>query len=123
MSMMTSAVFCGRRSPSYGQGYGSDSMWRTGIFLQVLGRAGVEALGLREAAGGAVGDDHFALPRQLVASGHHVVHVGVGTVARAALHGDIAAMAELVDVVLDRPVLAGFPHQVRPHFAGDDLVG
>ncbi len=31
-------------------------------------------------------------------------------------------MAELVDVVLDRPVLARLAHEIGPHFGGDDLV-
>src|SRR4051812_12200189 len=44
------------------------------------------------------------LPRQTKCSRHHVLHEGIRTIHRAAFHRDIAAVPELVDVVLDAPV-------------------
>ena len=55
----------------------------------------------------AVGVDDLVLPGQPVAPRHEVLHVGIGTIACAAGHRDHAAVAELIDVVLDRPVLSG----------------
>ena len=55
-------------------------------------------------------------------SRRQIGHVGVGAVLRAALHRDIAAMAELVDVVLDAPVDARLAHEIGAHLGGDDLV-
>ena len=66
---------------------------------------------------------HLVLPRQPVAAGDQVLHVGVGAVLRAAGDRGEAAMAELIDVVLDRPVRARLAHEVGAHFGGDDLVG
>jgi len=56
---------------------------------------------------GAVGHLLLLLPRDAVLSGHQVLHERVRTVRRAALDGDVAAVAELVDVVLDPPGAAG----------------
>ena len=67
--------------------------------------------------------DDLGLPRQAIAAGDEVVHERVGTILRAARDCRQAAMAELVDVVLDRPVHARFAHEVGPDFGGDDLVG
>ena len=61
-------------------------------------------------------------PRQLERTLHHVLHEGVRAVHRAALHGGVAAVPELVRVVLDAPVQARLAHEIGPHFAGDDLV-
>ena len=56
-------------------------------------------------------------------AGDHVLHEGVGAIHRAALHRDVAAVPELVDVVLDAPVDARLAHQIGAHLGGDDLVG
>src|SRR4029077_19655804 len=56
-----------------------------------------------DAAAGPVGDLHLVLPRQPVFSGREIAHVGVGAILCAAFHRHIAAMAELVDVVLHAP--------------------
>jgi len=77
----------------------------------------------REPARGAVGDLDLVFPGQAEATGHHVLHEGVGTIHRAAFHRDIAAVPELIDVVLDAPVDPRLAHQIRPHLGGDDLVG
>src|SRR5665213_16207 len=77
----------------------------------------------RKAARGAVGDLDLIFPRQTEGAGHHVLHEAVGTIHRAALHRDVTAVPELVDVVLDAPVDPSFAHQVGPHLGGDDLVG
>src|SRR5262245_24732447 len=63
----------------------------------------VHARGHRESAGGAVGHLDRILPRQAILAGGQILHVRVGTILGAALHRDIAAMAELIDVVLDPP--------------------
>src|SRR5207247_8586894 len=60
---------------------------------------------------------------QAILPRHEVVHVGIRTILRAAADGDEAAMAELVDVVLDAPHAAGLAGQLRANLAGDDLVG
>ena len=65
---------------------------------------------------------HLVLPGQAIAAGDQVLHVGIGAVLGAAGDGGEAAMAELVDVVFDRPVLARFAHQIGTDFGGDDLV-
>ena len=65
---------------------------------------------------------HLVLPRQPVSPGDQVLHERVGAVLRAALDRDVAAMAELVDVVLDAPVRARLADQVGAHLGGDDLV-
>ncbi len=65
---------------------------------------------------------HLVLPRQAVLSGDEVLHEGVGAVPGAARDRGEAAMAELIDVVLDRPVGARLAHQIGPHLGGDDLV-
>ena len=46
-----------------------------------------------------------------------------GQSLRAALDRDVAAVAELVDVVLDAPVAPRLAHEVGAHLGGDDLVG
>src|SRR4051794_38116026 len=71
----------------------------------------------------AVGHLDLILPRQTERARHHVLHEGIRTIHRAALHRDVAAMPELVDVVLDAPVNPRLAHQVRADFGGDDLVG
>lgn len=50
-----------------------------------------------------------------------IVHAGVRTVLRPAAYGDKAA-AELIDIVLDRPMTARFPHQVGPDFRDDHRI-
>src|SRR5439155_21477895 len=76
----------------------------------------------REAAARAVGHLDLFLPWQLVFAGREIVHVGVGAIARAAFHRDIAAMAKLVDVVLDTSVDARLVAQVGPPLGGCGLV-
>ena len=72
---------------------------------QLLGIAKT-AGGARKAAGRAIGVKHFMLPWQSVAPGHHVLHVGIGAVLRTTFNRHIPPVAELVDVVFNRPVLA-----------------
>src|SRR5258708_19153540 len=74
----------------------------------------------RKAARRAVGDLDLILPGQAEGAGDHVLHEGVGTIHRAALHRDIAAVPELVDVVLDAPVDPGLAHQIGRHLTGHD---
>src|ERR1700688_2328790 len=69
----------------------------------------------REAARGAVGDLDLVFPRQPEGAGDHVLHEGIGTIHRAALHRDIAAVPELIDVVLDAPVDPRLAHQIGAH--------
>ena len=45
-----------------------------------------------------------------------------GQSPRAAFDGDVAAVAELVDVVLDAPAAARLAHEIGAHLGGDDLV-
>ena len=66
--------------------------------------------------------DDLVLPGQTIAAGDEILHEGVGTIARAACDGRKAAMAELIDVVLDRPVLVRLGNEVGPQLCGDDLV-
>src|SRR6267142_5792369 len=77
----------------------------------------------REAAGGAVGHLDLILPWQPEGAGDHVLHEGVGTIHRAAFHRDIAAVPELIDIVLDAPMNSRLAHQIRTDLRGDDLVG
>src|SRR6202021_1366215 len=77
----------------------------------------------RETARGAIGDLDLVFPGQAEGAGHHVLHEGVGTIHRATLHRDIAAMPELIDVVLDAPMDPRLAHQVGAYLGGDDLVG
>ena len=63
------------------------------------GRAAVGPAGWREAARGAVHVDHLVLPGKTVPARDQVVHECVRAVARAPLHGHVAAVGELVDVV------------------------
>ena len=76
----------------------------------------------REAAGRTVNDLHLPFPRQTIAAGDHVLHVGVRTVLCATGDSDEAAMAELIDVVLDAPSGTRLADEIGPHFGGDDLV-
>ncbi|EGE55512.1 hypothetical protein RHECNPAF_9300166 [Rhizobium etli CNPAF512] len=77
---------------------------------------------LLEAAGRTVRDLHPILPRKVVFAGDEVVHVGIGRVTRAAGDSDIAAMAELVDIVFDTPAEPRFAHEIGTNFGGDDFV-
>src|SRR5262245_16263034 len=79
--------------------------------------------GLRKTEARAVGYRHLVLPREPVPAGNQVAHEGVGAVLRPALHRDITAVAELVDIVLHAPAAAGFAHEVGTNLGGDDLVG
>jgi hypothetical protein len=63
------------------------------------------------------------LPTAAECAGHHVLHEGVGAIHRAALHRDVAAVPELVDVVLDAPVNPRLAHEIGADLGGDDLVG
>ncbi len=93
-----------------------------------LGPAGAEVRPRRTSGGGpepgrgAVGHLHLLLPRDEVLPGHQVLHERVRTVRRAALDGDVAAVPELVDVVLDPPGAAGVVRAGRHHLGGDDAV-
>src|SRR5437868_4991424 len=75
----------------------------------------------REAARCAVGHLHGVLPRHPITSGHEVVHIGVGAVLRAAFYRHVAAVTELIDVVLDSPTATRLVAQARTHLRGDDL--
>ena len=92
----------------------------------VSARGGVppyRAFGRGEAARGAVDVDDLVLPGQAVPPRDQIVHVRVRAVAGAALDGDVPAVRQLVDVVLDAPGAPRFAHQVRADLRGDDLVG
>jgi hypothetical protein len=56
-------------------------------------------------------------------SSYEIVHERVGAVPGAARDRGETAMAELIDVVLDRPVGARLAHEIGAHLGGDDLVG
>src|ERR1043166_8841190 len=83
----------------------------------------VTARGFGESARGAVDDLDVVLPRQAIAPGDEVAHVGVGAIPRAARDRGEAAVAELINVVLDAPMGARLAPQIRAHLGGDDLVG
>src|SRR4051812_40203451 len=85
------------------------------------GSARVLAGGRREPAARAVLHGDLRLPGQAVFARGQITHVRVGAVLRAALHRDIAAVTELVDVVLHAPQAARLAHQGRAHFGADDL--
>src|ERR1700752_764208 len=76
-----------------------------------------------EAACRAVSDAHLGFPGQTVAAAGQIAHVGVWAIARAARNRDEPAMSELVNVVLDSPVVARLAYEVWAHLGGDDLVG
>jgi len=95
------------------------SAWSLRGAVEMLAEA---ACGLGKSARRAVNVDDLVLPRQAIAAGGEVLHVGVGAILRAAGDGGEAAVAELIDVVLDRPVPAGFAHKVGTDLRGDDLV-
>src|SRR5713101_4374721 len=101
-------------NPSYGS---------TTALLRRLRHLAEHARRHRKAARRAVGHLDLIFPGQPEGAGHHVLHEGVGTIHRAALHRDIAAVPELVDVVLDAPVNPRLAHQIRAYLRGDDLVG
>src|SRR6476620_4140531 len=69
----------------------------------------------------AVGHLDLVFPRQAERAGHHVLHEGLGTIHRAALHGNVAAVQELTDVFYDAPVNPCAAHQIRTYLGGDDL--
>src|SRR5258708_34844361 len=79
------------------------------------------ARGLGKSAGGGGDVDDLVLPRQAIAAGGEVLHVGVGAILRAAGDGGEAAVAELIDVVLDRPGPAGFAHPGGAGLCGEWL--
>src|SRR5258708_33626652 len=76
----------------------------------------------RKAARSAVGDLDLVFPWQAEGAGDHVLHEGVGTVHRAAFHRDVAAMPELIDIVLDAPVDPRLAHQIGADFGGWHVV-
>src|SRR5690606_40965677 len=82
----------------------------------------VGTFGHWKAAGAAIGMHYLRLPGQSIPACRQIVHVGIRTVLGAALYGDIASVAELIDVVLNAPVLARLAYQVRPQFAAYDFV-
>src|SRR5262245_66457854 len=75
--------------------------------------------GLRKPEARAVGHCHLVLPRQPVTSGNQIAHEGVRAIPGSALDRDVAAVAELIDVVLDAPALACVAHEVGPDLGGD----
>src|SRR5690606_37961426 len=83
----------------------------------------VAALRFGKAGRRAILDLDALLPGQAVAAIDQVVHVGIGRILGAAIHGSEAAMGELVDIILDAPVGPRLAHQVRADLGGDDLVG
>src|SRR5690606_34607628 len=82
----------------------------------------VGTFGHWKAAGAAIGMHYIRLPRQSIPAGRQIVQVGIRTVMRAAHNDDIASVAELIEVVLNAPVLARLAYQVRPQFAAYDFV-
>ena len=58
----------------------------------------------RKSARRPVDGRDLGLPGQAVAPRHQIAHVRVGAIAGAAFDGDVAAVAELIDVVLDAPL-------------------
>src|SRR5262249_20900454 len=58
-----------------------------------------------------------------LAPGPQIVKVRVGTVPRPALHRHIAAVTELIDVVLHPPMGPRLAYQIRPQLTGDNLIG
>src|ERR1700680_3427681 len=80
-------------------------------------RRAVGTGGLGESTGRAIGDFHRALPWQAISFGGEILHVGVWTILRAAIDRNIAAVAELIDVVLDPPADACLVALPRPDSA------
>src|SRR5579875_1914169 len=80
------------------------------------------SLGWRETAAGAIGDDDFILPRQAIASGGEIGHVGVWAIARASGDSHVAAMAELIEVVFDTPKSPCFTHEIKAQFGSNDFI-
>src|SRR5438045_3857208 len=76
-----------------------------------------------ETARCAVGHLDLVFPRQAECAGHHVLHEGIGTIHRAALHCNVTAVPELIDVVFDAPVNPCFAHKIGTDLGGDDFVG
>src|SRR6478672_531100 len=76
----------------------------------------------RETVGGSVLVDDLVLPGEAIPARDEVMHERVGTIAGAARDSRHAAMAELIDVVLDRPVFARLADKVWSQLRGDDLV-
>src|SRR5690606_33147380 len=76
----------------------------------------------REATDRAVGDSDFIFPRQSILTGDQVVHETVGAVRGSALHRDVAAMTQLIDVVFDAPVHTSLAHEVGSQLRRDDFV-
>src|SRR5277367_1701188 len=78
----------------------------------------IRPMGDREAAARPVSYLDLILPGQPVFAGGEIAHVAVGAILRTAFDRDEAAMAELVDVVLDAPDPARFVGELRPHLRG-----
>src|SRR3984957_4721812 len=76
-----------------------------------------------KAAARAVAHFDLVLPRQPILAGDQIADIAVGAILRAAFDGDIAAMAELIDVVFHAPDPARLLGELRPPLGGDDLVG
>jgi hypothetical protein len=66
---------------------------------------------------------HLLLPNRLIPPLHQIPHISIRTIARAALHSRIAPVPELVQVVLDSPILAPLGRVAFPDLAGEDLIG
>src|SRR5271168_4108566 len=120
--MMISVVLSGVILPSNGQAYGSPGIVGIKSLRCLIEPLAVAARRRWKPAGCAVDVQDLGLPRQPITAGGQIVHVGVRAILRAAANGREAAVTELVDVVLDRPMPARFAHQVGPHFRGNDFI-
>mmetsp|Transcript_55410 Transcript_55410/g.149412 ORF Transcript_55410/g.149412 Transcript_55410/m.149412 type:complete len:387 (+) Transcript_55410:415-1575(+) len=113
-------------TPTYGQScrWGTNStFWRSIGHLRCRLLALVFPGGRPEPAARPVLVHHVVAPRQVPLPVDQVLHERVRAVSRAALHGDVPAVAELVYVVLDAPMDPRLAHQVGANLRGDDLVG
>lgn len=66
---------------------------------------------------------HLLLPDRLILPLDQIPHITIRTVARAAFHSSITPMPELVQIVLDAPVLAPLRSIALADLAGEDFVG
>lgn len=70
-----------------------------------------------------VHDTHVLFAYRLVLALHQVAHVGIRAISRAARHGRISPVPELVEVVLYAPVRAPRGRVAFADLAGEDLIG
>jgi hypothetical protein len=66
---------------------------------------------------------HLLLPDRLVLPLDQIPHITIRTIARAAFHSSVAPVSELVQVILDAPVLAPLRRVAFADLTGENLVG